>query len=210
MLLGGCGDGDDQSRRDATADVAASNAVRETFDTYKTAALERDGAVAAPLIASTVNEFYGEMRELALTGSERQIRGQTISAQLTVYLMRAELDRKLLRTAAVEELVQESVDKGLVGAQGIQRTTIGHIDVTGDRASAEVSVNGKRAGFRFQFIRENGTWKIDVQPLLTMANMALADSAKEEGLSHNALVQLLLEAQYGPDQIRRLRKPVGR
>lgn len=115
-----------------TPSTAEDAAVQAAFDTYTQAALEQDGATAVSVLASPIFDFYDEARDSALTGTEEEVRQRSVSQQLTVYLLRAELDPAVLREGSVEEILTVAFEQGLVGEQGIRELELGDIQVDGD------------------------------------------------------------------------------
>jgi hypothetical protein len=184
-----------------------SSAVRTAFETYTKAVLERDGTTAASLIASPVHKFYDEARTLALTGIEDKVAGLPAGLRFTVYLMRGEVDPSVLRDGSTQDLLKAAVDKGLV-SEDISDVSLGGLTVSGSRATGEVKIKGKLAPFKFQFLREEGRWKIDIEPLLTLANTAFTAAAKQQGVTVDELINQVLTAKYGAAKAAELRKPL--
>jgi hypothetical protein len=172
--------------------------VRQAFTAYRQALLAKDGDTAVQHLASTVYGFYDQARRDAVTAAENNVRGQTVAAQLTVFTLRGSLDPNLLRSATPQELVAAAIDAGLVGEQGIQNTQLGEVAVVGDTASAPVLSTGQPSGIRFDFVREEGAWKLDLLPLLQTANVAFRNLATEQGITVDQLIDQTLEALYGP------------
>jgi hypothetical protein len=195
------------SSNSAAADEAP--AVRAAFETYKKAALAKDGATGVSVLASPILGLYEESRKLALTASEQELSGLQLYKQVTVYMLRGEIDAATLRTATPKDLVKTALDKGLVGEQSITNLSLGEVAVNGDTASAAVLSGGKPAPFKFRFVREDGTWKIDLQPLLELTEPALQEVAKQKNLTPGQLIDQMLAAKYGPAKAAQLRKPVG-
>jgi hypothetical protein len=217
LVVGGCsGDsaGPLASGPPASASAVAPNpakdelAVRQSFDRYRTAALEKDGEAALAEIASTVYPFYDQARGDALTASDDQVRGLTVAEQLTIYVLRGSIEPEVLRTATPPELVVAAVEAGLVGEQGVQNTDLGEVEVLGNTASGQVLSNGQPSRLRFSFVREDGRWKLDLLPVLQLANGAFAGLAKEQGTTVNELIDQLLQSLYGPTKARDVRSPV--
>lgn len=186
-----------------------SPAVTTAFETYTKAALAKDGATAVSVVATPVFAYFEDIRKLALTGTEQELAAGKLSTRVTVYTMRGGLDAATLRTGSAQDVVKSSIDKGLVGEQGISNLELGKITVTGDTASAEVTSRGQKAPFGLQFVREDGKWKFDMMPVMEMADAALAGLAKEKNLTPDQLVEQLLVSMYGPAKAAEVRNPLG-
>ncbi|MEU7481726.1 hypothetical protein AB0A63_37520 [Lentzea sp. NPDC042327] len=217
LLVAACG-----TPAPATAPTAASGststrpsadesaAVRAAFETYQKAVLAKDGAAAVSVLAGPIFDVYENYRTLALTATEQQLATSLLSVRLAVYVMRGALDPAVLRTASSKDVVKAAVDRGLVGEQGVSNLAVGEVEVDGDKASTEVIARGQQAPYRFEFAREDGAWKIDLRPLLDLADTGLAEVAKQRNLTPEQLLDQTLVAMYGPAKATELRKPLGR
>jgi hypothetical protein len=147
---------------------------------------------------------------LALTATEQQLSSSPLSERLAVYTMRAVLDPSTLRAASSRDVVKSAFDKGLVGEKGLANLELGAIETDGDKASAEAISRGQKSTLRFQFTREDGTWKIDLRPLLELTDQAFAEAAKQRNMTPEQMVDQTLLAMYGPAKAAEVRKPLGR
>jgi hypothetical protein len=216
LLVAGCGspppaDGGVGALASASIESPAADeqAVRAAFETYMKAALARDGVAAQRVLATTVQGFYDDARKLALTAAEDVVRGLPADLRITVCVMRAEIDPGLLRDGSVEELLVSAFDRGLVGDDVISDMTLGTVTVTGDRALAKAVVGDKPSGFSIQFAREEGKWKVDIAPLMALANQGLAALAKQQGVTVDELADQILVSKYGKAKAEWLMKPVS-
>ena len=123
--------------------------------------------------------------------------------------MRGEIDPALLRGGSPEELIEAAVDAGLVGEQGLGEVALGDVQVEGDRATAPAVVRGRSTPLTFAFLREDGRWKVDLQPLLRVSDEALRAQADQQGISTDKLVDSLLAARYGAGEATDLREPLA-
>lgn len=191
----------------ATDDAAA---VRAAFDTYKKAALAKDGESAVAVMAAPIFSFYDETRRDALSATKAQLTSRPVTRQLTAYILRAEVAPGVLRTGSVEQILRVAFEKGLVGEDGIRNLDLGKVEVDGDRASGAAVVQGQTAPLSLAFLREDGRWKIDIKPLLDVADTTFTNQAKQQGVSPSALVDQVLLAKYGREKAQRLYTPLGR
>ncbi|MCS7479522.1 hypothetical protein ACFFQW_39475 [Umezawaea endophytica] len=208
LLVAGCG----SSEGGGAATSAApddTGAVHKAFETYTKAALAKDGATAQGVLADTVSKYYDDARKLALTATDDQLTGISSTQRLTVYVLRAEVEPALLRDGSPADLLRTSFDKGLVGEAGIAELALGKVNVTGDKASAQAVVGGEAAPYTVDFIREQGVWKVDIAPLMTLADEGFAEAAKQQGTTVNAMIDGVLVTKYGPEKAAALHQPVA-
>ncbi|APU16368.1 MULTISPECIES: hypothetical protein [Actinoalloteichus] len=191
-----------QVRDGATADV------QEAFDIYTEAALARDGERATAVLASPVHRFYDEARHLALSATADELHGLSPTTQITVYVFRAEVDPELLRSGSVTELLTEAFVRGLIGEQAIDSAELGSIEVDGDTASAEVFSDGEEIPYRFQFLREDEVWKVDIGPIVEIADETFTMMAEQQDIPVEQFVEDMLVQQYGPEEAAALANPL--
>ncbi|MGW6932745.1 hypothetical protein ACWGE0_22000 [Lentzea sp. NPDC054927] len=197
------------STQSSTPSVDESPAVRAAFETYTKAALAKDGATGVSVLATPIFTVYDDFRKLALTATEQDLSTAPLGKRAAVYTLRGSVDPAILRTASPKDLVKVSIDKGLVGEKGINNLEIGKITTSGDTASAEVLARGQVAPYKFRFVREDGTWKLDLQPLLDLADSAYAAVAKQQNLTPDQFLDGVLNQMYGPAKAAEVRKPLG-
>ncbi|MDX8033300.1 hypothetical protein SK803_24035 [Lentzea sp. BCCO 10_0856] len=192
-----------------TPSADESPAVRAAFETYTKAALAKDGTTGVSVLAKPIFDTYDDFRKLALTATEQDLSTAPLGKRAAVYTLRGSVDPAILRTASPKELVKVSIDRGLVGEKGINNLELGKITASGDTASAEVLARGQVAPYKFRFVREDGTWKLDLQPLLDLADSAYAEVAKQQNLTPEQFLDGVLNQMYGPAKAAEVRKPLG-
>jgi hypothetical protein len=79
-------------------------------------------------------------------------------------------------------LMQKITEKHLLSLREVQQIDLGRVYVTGDRASGEIYYQGTLTALRMPFVRENGSWKIDILSILPYAEvlMRLDRAIKDE------------------------------
>lgn len=189
--------------------VDESPAVRAAYEKYTKAALAKDGATGVSVLADPIFDTYDGFRKLALTATEQELADVPLGKRAAVYTLRGSMDAASLRTASSKDLVKAAIDKGLVGEKGIGNIELGKITVSGDTASAEVVARGQVAPYKFRFVRADGTWKLDLQPLLDLTDSAFEAVAKQQNLTPEQFLDQVLTQMYGPAKAAEVRKPIG-
>ncbi len=207
LLVAGCASPDSGGGSTSTApdDTAA---VHKAFETYTKAALAKDGAAAQGVLAGTVSTYYDDARKLALTGTDAQLTAIPPTQRLTVYVLRAEVEPAVLRDGKPEDLLRTSFDKGLVGENGIADLALGKVTVTGDTAVAPAVIGGQDAPYEVEFIRERGAWKVDIVPLMELADEGFTEAAKQQGTTIDSMIDGILVSKYGQEKAAVLHQPV--
>jgi hypothetical protein len=181
--------------------------VREGFEAYRSALMDRDGQAAADAVTATTIAKYQEYRDLALTGDESTVKALSIVHRLTVLIVRHRTDVAALKVMDGRALLAHGVEQGWVSQNSVVRLKLGEVTVLGDSASAEATSGGQPAG-RFLFAKEQGRWKLDLAKLLTATDPALRAAAKEQGVSENEYIFSLISATSGRTVTDEIWKPL--
>ena len=102
-------------------------AVRATFEAYRQALMAGDGETAAALVDRDTGAYFGELKRLALEGSEEEVRQRTFVDRLLVVAFRHQFAGEELAAMQLADVV-------------VRATEIGWINSAGDRAT------GRRRG----------------------------------------------------------------
>ncbi|MEU7476578.1 hypothetical protein AB0A63_11390 [Lentzea sp. NPDC042327] len=184
-------------------------AISAAFETYREAALAKDGAAALPVLLSNTFKIYDGIRREAVTGTEQTVATQRPSARLLTYAMRAELDHAVLRTGSPQDLVKTIIDRGLVNADDARDIALSRPTIHNGVALARYAVRGEQASGMIGFGLEDGVWKFDLPALFDLSDLAFNQQKNREGLTSEQLVDQLLTTRYGAARAAKLRTPLG-
>jgi hypothetical protein len=209
VVTAACADRDARSAPTRAATPTAATADVETaFNRYVQAALARDGVTAANLVSAETHAFYDRMRDDALRLPEAQLSGRTPLQQITILVMRAEIDAATLERLAPEEVLVTTFELGLIDERTFADLTLDNVSISGDTAIADLVKGESRAENGFLFRREGGQWTLDLEPLLDRANGGFIALAEEEGFTPSEFVDRVMGAKYGEGALGDLRKPL--
>ena len=145
------------------------------FDAWKTAMINRQTDQAVTYISHHVDDYLSALN-LGATNSAAANAPPSSSPGVDL-LLRTAMQKKVpadLRShLTFDSLAQRISDRNLFNPRDVQEIDLGHIFVTGDRATAEVYYHGALTSLRLPFIKENGAWKIDVMALLQSAEVLM-------------------------------------
>lgn len=196
---------DQSPRADAGSEAAA---VRAAYDRYVSAALAREGERATAQLSASTVAFYDEMRQDALTLTKEGLSGRTPVQQITIMVMRAEIDMAELQSLPPEGVLAKAFDLGLVGETGVANTKLEDVQVRGDVALGDAVTPEGRLESAFTFLREQGAWKLDLESFTDRGNAGFVALAEQEGLTPAEFVDRFLSTKYGKGALDRLRKPL--
>jgi hypothetical protein len=174
-----------------------ASAVKKAFESYRSALLNQDGKAAVEAVSSNTIKMYQEYRDQAMTGDEQSVKGLSIVNRMQVLLMRHRIDPKLLKKMDGNEVFAYAVDQNWIGKNSVVRLTLEDVAVSGPRATAKASADGKQTGERFHFVREEGSWKLDLGPTIQATDQVMQGIARKKGMSENELVFSLITSVSG-------------
>lgn len=172
-------------------------AVVKSFQDYKSAILNQNGEAAVALVTKRTVEEYQRYVEWALTADRKTLQSLAFINRFQVLLLRHRIPADSLRQLDGRSVFVYAVDRDWIGKNGVIRTTLGKVDVANTRATAEVLIGGQSAPNRFQFSKENGTWKFDLIQVIRDADQALKAAARQNGMTEDEFMFSLIETVSG-------------
>jgi hypothetical protein len=179
--------------------VAPNNpeAVRAVFVGYKSAILNSRGDEAISYLARPTIDQYEKYRILALTAPEDELRGEGFMTRMQVLMLRQRVPLEKLEAMDGHALLVHAVNEGWIGKNSVSGVELGEVQINENFAAAGVLLAGAPSPQVFQFMGEEGTWKLDLLFTLKAAEPALRQKAKEAGMEEDQMILLLLETVSG-------------
>ncbi len=169
--------------------------IRATFDRYRKAAVNKDGAAAALEVDAATAQYFGRIRSDALVAPD--VHGLPILDKIFVLRARAELTADQLSAFDGRALVAHALTNGWIVTTQLGRASLSDIHVEGDRASALLIVAKVVAPDPFVFHREKARWHIDLTTFNAASGRALATLAASRHLSEDQLALRMLAEILG-------------
>jgi len=174
-----------------SADVTAA------FSSYKSAILGGDGKAAVAALSAATFEYYEQMRDLALYGSEEEVKALSALDMMQALMLRTRIKPKRLKDLSGRELVVLAVDSGWIGKSSAARVDIGDVTLDGHSASATVLNRGRPTTQSVAFAKEDGVWKFDLTSLFDQSSAAFELMAKGQGGSTADFVLNIVQTTSG-------------
>lgn len=174
-----------------------AESVGRCFQDYRSAILDRRGEAAAGLVTTQTIGEYERYVGWALSADRATLESLSLINRFQVFLLRQRIPVETLKRLDGRSAFVYAVDRDWIGKDSVVRTTLGTVTVAGNRASAEVLVGGQRAPHRFQFSKENGSWRFDLVQLLPSTDQALKTVARQRGMSEDEFIFSLIESVSG-------------
>ena len=148
--------------------------VAKAFNSWKEAMVNQQMDQALAYIPGHVDDYLHTLNSPPPAADAKAPASQSPGVDL---LLRTALEKKvppdLRANLTVSSLLQRITDRKLFNPRDVREIALGHISITGDRASAEVYYEGMLTALRLPFVKENGDWKIDVMAILPYAEVLL-------------------------------------
>lgn len=176
------GDADGSAATESHAQDPAE-AIPAAFRALHDAWASRDGAAAHAVISESTRERWRTAKGYALHAPKDELRQRALFLQLHVLTLREGAGFEALEAMDDIALTQYTIDEGLFGGQLLQGVTLVDLEVDGDRAESGAQDGGGRPmPFRFGFVREDGSWKVDLVPTYAGANEMMLAKLHQTGI----------------------------
>ena len=138
-------------------------AVEQSFEAYKQALIDGDGAEASKLTSSDTHAFLKQTLDRALTMQEAEVRALPLLDQISVLMLRHNMKAEQLRAMKDGDPVAYAVDQHAFDMNEVQKLEAADFTVTGTQAQAPLSnLKGSPIPVNVHFKEEAGTWRFDL------------------------------------------------
>jgi hypothetical protein len=178
-------------------------AVEQSFEAYKQALIDGDGAAASALTASDTHAYLKQTLERALTMPAADLQAQPLLDQISVLMLRHHMKPDQLREMKDSDPVAYAVDQHAFDMNEVQKLQAAEFTVTGSQAQAPISnLTGSPIPVSVHFKEEAGTWRFDllssIAPYRAFFDSQAGFLAKLNGQNgNNAVVPLLIHLITG-------------
>lgn len=171
----------------AKADSAAD--VQTAYENLDSAILSGNESAAFDSLSSESQDLIEDIRILALNANKSALSKEPIPIILSVFSIRKEAQNNPPSTAA-ETLMLMSADY----AKTSEMADIGEVTVDGNTATGAMLMNGQDSGMNFSFVKEDGTWKVDMVQQLDDTEKMMMDSLQGTGMGREMIINQMASA----------------
>ena len=181
-------------------------AVRATFEAYRQALMAGDGETAAALVDRDTGAYFGELKRLALEGSEEEVRQRTFVDRLLVVAFRHQFASEELAAMQLADVVVRATEIGWINSTAIEQLAVGEVRIEGNEATAaartrasleDPSLAGGMDELAYRFVNEGGQWKFRFSALVSSIDEVMRDLAAQLGTDEDDLIFTLVESLTG-------------
>jgi len=165
-------------------DELHKEAIRNLYNAFRTALINRDGKIAAPLLSGETLHHYGSLRNIANQQASTVELGPL--ERLTVLSMQRRLSAALLVGGTDLEIMAALINEGLFGAE-IADLDLDSVDIVFPEAYGALKVGNQILSLRLPFLWEkplatgSESWRIHWLSFLPAIRMALKGALSSSG-----------------------------
>ena len=172
-------------------------AILQVFENYKTAVLNDKGDDAYNCVDSTTIKYYTDILEKAKHADYKIINSLKVLDKMTILTIRHYSTKEEILSFDIRNLFIYTIKKGMVGKNGVSKSSLGEITINGKSAIGQFVADGQKAPFGFKFNNEQGKWKIDITSIFDITAPLIEKNIRLSGLSENEFIFTILENLTG-------------
>ena len=184
--------------------------VRQSFARLAAALAARDAGAGLHVLSIASLLEWQRDRELALHGARAEVAAQSPGRRLVVMALRHHAPKFLSRDGSPRELVGYALGAGMASRDLLAMIELGDVAVKGERAGGQLFASGLPSGFRADFVREDGAWKLDLGATIDAAGRVVTRAAKAADASEDSVIAGLLMVSSGERPTTRIWEPLAR
>lgn len=164
----------------------------ETFQTYKSAILDKNGELAYQQVDANTRKRYARTLDRALNLSAARTRELPLIDLMEVLMARHMIESGTLKAMDGKEFFVYAVNEGWIDEKGVRGVEIEVKNVEGTKATTKMKKGGITADVGFDFNLEDGQWRIDLTSILGMAEIQFQGILDQSGMSTEELMFAVL------------------
>lgn len=182
-------------------------AVTAAFEGYRLTALNKDGVTATTHVTQNTIDYYDEILDLIKYGTKEEVKNRRLIDRMTILIIRHEHAEQTRNLKDGKELLEYSIGEGLVGSE-IANFSIASVEFVGDEAYIKIQTPDGVAPQKMRFNAEGGRWKMDIVSIIPLTNTLLADYLKQNEVSEDEFLLLMLESNSGIKPTEKIWEPL--
>lgn len=167
--------------------------VTAVFESARSALAQKRGAAVVPLLSRASVDKLEQVRGVARSGNDAGLAKLEPAEKFAAMGLRRYVSPADLRRMSLGELADHGMKNGWLGPNVIGSSGLGPVRVRGDRASALLMVDNRPALVPADFVREGGSWKIDLTGVFSFGSQMLKGFAAMSGKSDEAYIEDMLQ-----------------
>jgi len=184
--------------------------IREIYGRYTNAIGKGNGIEASSFLSEESIIYYNALIDLVLHADSNTLALTEPLICFTALAIKHTVDWKVLRPMSGKDLFAFAIANGMIGKDS-DKTNLGDITFKNDTiVEAMVMLNQNKTNQSQRMIKQNGTWRVDLQPTLLQNELALKQALQQFGGNPTQKLCAYFKAAFGTDPDRTLWLPVDR
>ena len=176
-----------------TIDQRSRQQVAAVFAAERMALADGDGAAALAQLSRASQARLEVIRNAARLGATAPLNGFSPSEKLGVLGLRRHFTPDQLRRLRTPELIGQALGSRGLKPETVRTAELGPLNLSGNRASAPLLIEGQPSLARAEFVREGGQWRIDLGRSTSAADSLLRMLIQLSGKSEEVYLGRLLD-----------------
>ncbi len=168
-------------------------AIQSCFKGYKAAIIEGRGSDAADLVDFNTLKYYSDMLEMAIYADSASVQESGMIDKMTILTTRHKIPKDTLMTMNGRSFFIYAINSGMIGKNSVVAMDLGAIEINDDFAKGQVVSAGQPSPLYFEFIVEDGDWKMDITSIFPASTLALNQMLASNGQTENDFILQMLE-----------------
>jgi hypothetical protein len=183
--------------------------VHKTFNAYKDAILHNNGSEAVKQVDRQTIDYYSKVAHWTRHADSLELEALNTFDKFMVLTLRLKASPEEIRGFDGTGLFVYGVDHDLVSKEQAREIELGDITIDDDRAQAVMLLRGEATPMRWDFVKEDGRWKLQMLSIIDQAEPALAAQISQSGMTENEFLLGALRVAYGDTVADGLWRPVS-
>ncbi|MEM9820985.1 MAG: hypothetical protein AAF985_07925 [Bacteroidota bacterium] len=168
--------------------------IQECYLKYKEGILQGNGIAVMAQVSQKSLDYYSEMLRYAKGADSTAIADSGLTEKFTILQTRQRIESDVLVKMSDESYFIYVVEQGMIGKASVENVEIGDINIEGSSAKGDILIEGrKQEQFKFQFIKQEEGWKIDLLNLMVISSDGLKIEIERSPLSEQEYIMKVLE-----------------
>ncbi|MEM8906858.1 MAG: hypothetical protein AAGD05_03345 [Bacteroidota bacterium] len=147
--------------------------IKACYQKYKDGILQKNGAEVLAQVSTKTLDFYGQLLRYAKGADSTAIAESGLTEKFTILMTRQRMDTQELVNMSNKRYFTYIIENGMIGKSSVEGVELGALFVEGNTAKGDMVIDGKAQKYKYQFVKEEEGWKIDLINLMTIASDGL-------------------------------------
>lgn len=198
--------------KDAADDAADDQAaVLKAYEFYRDALAELDGEQAAELVSEATIELYQQLRDHAVKSNRQTVEQLPLGSRMIVICLRHRVEPEKLHAMDGRAVFVYAVNQKWISKNSLAKFkfTVDQVDVAEDGRTAQAFPRGRDSDIRFSFVKEDERWRLDLRPILALADETFRSVARLFRSDENTMMLSTIQMVTGRKVDDSVWEPIG-